>query len=337
MKLIGLLVPCLLLAQEPRFSRARLETRAAGANFESEFRNLVSSRAEPAWIGYAMASVPGARNNCCLSDGCWGCALEGGRGVFTTAGQVYLEPAGHFVVLFRAAERKVEKIRAYSLDCQLDAGDLPVYWFTGVRAADSLSLLAGFVKNEPERTSSAALGAIAWHADAGADRLLEQYAAPAELESLRRNAIFWLGSARGRPGYDVVLRIAREDSNERIRERAVFALSVSKEPAAVDAMIDIARNDKTPRVRSQALFWLAHKAGAKVGPAISSAIDSDPDLQVKKRAVFALSQLRDEGVPLLIQVARTNRNPEIRKQAMFWLGQSKDPRALNFFEEVLKK
>jgi len=39
---------------------------------------------------------------------------------------------------------------------------------------------------------------------------------------------------------------------------------------------------------------------------------------------------------LLIQVARTNRNPEVRKRAIFWLGQSKDERALSFIEEVLK-
>jgi len=39
---------------------------------------------------------------------------------------------------------------------------------------------------------------------------------------------------------------------------------------------------------------------------------------------------------MLIQVARNNRNPAVRKQAMFWLGQSSDPRALAFFEELLK-
>jgi len=40
---------------------------------------------------------------------------------------------------------------------------------------------------------------------------------------------------------------------------------------------------------------------------------------------------------LLIQVARTHRNPAVRKQPMFWLGQSKDPRALAFFEEILAR
>jgi hypothetical protein len=42
-------------------------------------------------------------------------------------------------------------------------------------------------------------------------------------------------------------------------------------------------------------------------------------------------------VPLLIQVARTNKTPEVRRQAMFWLGQSKDPRAVEFFAEILAK
>ena len=70
---------------------------------------------------------------------------------------------------------------------------------------------------------------------------------------------------------------------------------------------------------------------------ISDAIERDPDTDVKKKAVFALQQLPDgEGVPMLIQVARTNKNPAVRKQAMFWLGQSNDPRALAFFEQVLK-
>jgi len=36
-------------------------------------------------------------------------------------------------------------------------------------------------------------------------------------------------------------------------------------------------------------------------------------------------------------VAKTNQNAAVRKQAMFWLGQSKDARALEFFAEVLAK
>ena len=72
--------------------------------------------------------------------------------------------------------------------------------------------------------------------------------------------------------------------------------------------------------------------------AAAQPLDRDPDTDVKKRAVFALSQLpKDDGVPKLIEVARSNRNAAVRQQAMFWLGQSNDPRAVKFFEDILLK
>ena len=137
----------------------------------------------------------------------------------------------------------------------------------------------------------------------------------------------------------MVSRIARTDPNDRLREHAVFALTQNKDPEAIRTVIEVARNDKVARVRGQALFWLAQRAGKQVAEAeLQRAIDNDPETEVKKKAVFGLTQMpENEGIPLLIQVAKTNRNPAVRKQAMFWLGQSKDPRALSFFEEVLTR
>jgi hypothetical protein len=81
---------------------------------------------------------------------------------------------------------------------------------------------------------------------------------------------------------------------------------------------------------------VASAAGERAAPAIAEAIERDPETDVKKRAVFALSQLPDgEGVPRLIEVAEHHSNAAVRRQAMFWLGQSKDPRALAFFERIL--
>jgi HEAT repeat protein len=92
-------------------------------------------------------------------------------------------------------------------------------------------------------------------------------------------------------------------------------------------------------VRGQALFWIAQKARKKTdADVIRAAADNDPDVEIKKKAVFALSQIPNgEGVPDLIRVATENKSREVRKQAMFWLGQSKDPRALAFFEKVLSQ
>jgi HEAT repeat protein len=188
---------------------------------------------------------------------------------------VRLEGASQLFVLFRVENGAVNRVRTFSEDCPLDAGGLTLHWLTGVRPADSVTVLAGFTDASSERrVADGALGALAMHA----------------------------------------------------------------EPAALDRLAAAARQGATTHVRGQALFWLAQRAGEKAIGVISEAIASDPETDVKRRAVFALSQLpKDEGVPRLIEVARTNTNPAVRKQAMFWLGQSRDPRALRFFEEILFK
>ncbi len=85
--------------------------------------------------------------------------------------------------------------------------------------------------------------------------------------------------------------------------------------------------------------WLAEAAGeAAVKDLAALAGDDTLDRDVREHAVFALSQEpKDVGVPALIQIARSNRDPEVRKKAFFWLGQSNDPRALALFEEVLTR
>ena len=245
-------------------------------------------------------------------------------------------------MLYRLEAKQVVKIRVASEDCVVDAGGLPFIWLTGVKAPESVALLATYVRrldfeeHGERKIGSGALTAIALHADASADRALESFTAPEQREALRKQAAFWMGAARGKAGLIALQRMAKADPSSDVRAHVAFALSVSHEPEALDEMIRMAHDDTSSHVRGQALFWLAQRAGKKAVGIITGAIENDPDTEVKKKAVFALSQLpKDEGVPKLIEVAQTNRNPAVRKQAMFWLGQSNDPRALQFFEKVL--
>ena len=131
--------------------------------------------------------------------------------------------------------------------------------------------------------------------------------------------------------------LAQSSASNRMVESTVTAMAMHEGQPALETLVALARDHSSTKVRGSALFWLAQRAGQKAVGTITGAIENDPDTEVKKKAVFALSQLpKDEGVPLLIQQARANKNPAVRKQAMFWLGQSKDPRALKFFEEILR-
>lgn len=148
----------------------------------------------------------------------------------------------------------------------------------------------------------------------------------------------WMTGVPAAQSIAFLQQLAHQDGAHDVANGAILGLSMHDDPMALDALIQLAKADPSSHIREQALFWLAQKAGARASATIENAILNDPDTNVKKRAVFALSQLpKDEGVPKLIEVARTQRNPEVRKQAFFWLGQSKDPRALAFFEQVLAK
>src|SRR5262249_45381987 len=280
---------------------------------------------------------------------CGRCRLEDGHsGNNMTSrdeqGTAKLEAPRSMAVLFRAQGKRITKIRLVSLDCELDAGGLRFTWLDSVKPAESVQLLETFVHgkdqdaDEDEHVWHGALTAIALQADPAADRALESFTQPNEPESLRRQAAFWLGAARERPGLHLLQKRAKSEPSSEVRPHVAFALSISHQPGATQTMIGMAHDDESSHVRGQALFWLAHKAGEKAVGAITGAIDNDPDTDVKEKAVFALSQLpRDEGVPKLIEVAQNNRNLAVRKQAMFWLGQSNDPRALAFFEKVLSR
>jgi hypothetical protein len=129
------------------------------------------------------------------------------------------------------------------------------------------------------------------------------------------------------------------DRSNRVTKPALTALGMHEGTVASRSLITIARNHPATSARNDALFWLSQRAGDSLAAgAIAEAIEKDPDTDVRKRAVFALSQLpKDESIPKLIDVAKNNRNAAVRQQAMFWLGQSNDPRALKFFEDVLLK
>jgi hypothetical protein len=334
--------------QQPHVQNARMETRSAAGGLEAMLRLIVNAQTSPEWVGYAVPIIPGDRQTCCWNDSVRGCFLEpssNDRTIVVSNNQtVKLEGPTQLVVLYRVENREVGKVRSFSPECELDAGGLPFMWLTGVNAAESVKLLEGIAKDtagtarDQIRRAESAESAIAMHADPAADQALEDLLAPNQPEQVRRQSVFWLGNARGRRGFEVVSRIVREDPSDKLREHAVFALTQSKDTQALNVVAGVAHNDRSPHVRGQALFWLAQRAGQKIAEsAINDAIANDPETEVKKKAVFALTQMpAGQGVPLLIQVARTNRNPEVRKQAMFWLGQSKDERALAFIEEVLK-
>ena len=148
-----------------------------------------------------------------------------------------------------------------------------------------------------------------------------------------------LGTVPAREAADYLLSIAQSERGS-MGEKAIFPATIVDSADVWPSLIRIARNPNLPRsTRTHSVFWVGQAAGEAATRGLSDiVVDNGVDREVREQAVFALSQRpREEGIPALIAIARSNRDPEIRKKAMFWLGQSGDPRALDLFEEILTK
>ncbi|MFL5527780.1 MAG: HEAT repeat domain-containing protein [Gemmatimonadaceae bacterium] len=148
-----------------------------------------------------------------------------------------------------------------------------------------------------------------------------------------------LGMVPAREAADYLVSLVQSERGS-MGEKAILPATLADSAVIWPALIRIARNPDVPRgTRSQSVFWLGQAAGDAATRGLNDlVVDNGVDREVREQAVFALSQRpREEGVPALIAVARTNKDPEIRKKALFWLGQSRDARALDLFEELLTK
>jgi hypothetical protein len=148
-----------------------------------------------------------------------------------------------------------------------------------------------------------------------------------------------LGTVGAREAAAYLLAVAEKDSG-RAAEKAILPAVLADSAIIWPDLLRIARNDRISRkVRRSSVFWLGQAAGEAATRGLTELVDDRAaDRDVRESAVFALSQRpKDEGVPALLRIARQNPDPELRKKAIFWLGQSEDPRALALFEELLTK
>jgi HEAT repeat protein len=279
---------------------------------------------------------------------------------------------GVFVLHEADAAGSVSRVEIYNLDRKREYSGYPVYWLGRGANEESLNYLRALIESNPsDKIAQNATVAIGLHDDPRVSDVLKTLVRGSKNQEVRRTAVHWLGFIGVETNFLADL-VRNEAEDEDVRRAAGHALGVSSDPAslsvlmglyetvanrelkrslvhsisinqnqdaAIDFLIKLAKTERDGEARNQALFWLGHKAGEKSLGVIKDVVEKeDADTEVQKHAVFVLSRRPvDEAVPLLIKIARTHQKPEVRKQAMFWLGRTGDPRALAFFEEILGK
>lgn len=151
------------------------------------------------------------------------------------------------------------------------------------------------------------------------------------------NRVTDLGDVPSQSAASYLITLAKQ-APASVGHKAVFPATLGDSVRIWPSLMQLARDVAVPsQTRRDAVFWLGQMAGGSVTANLAQLVTEDTvDRAVRESAVFALSQRpKDEGIPALIHVATTNRDPSVRKKALFWLGQSNDPRALALFESIL--
>jgi HEAT repeat protein len=155
---------------------------------------------------------------------------------------------------------------------------------------------------------------------------------------LRKTAIRVL-SERGEAAVDDLLKLFDSETAPDVKRSVLQSLSAIKSTRIEDKLFEVARGNETIEVRRQAIRLIGERVSKRSFEFLSATAQSnDANAEVQVQAVRSIGERHaEESVPLLIKIAKTHPNQMVRKQAIRSLGESGDPRAIEYFREVLSK
>ncbi len=219
-----------------------------------------------------------------------------------------------------------------------DLENMPLVWLGRFKQPISFEFIAGLFKgSEFKFAKEELLPGIGIHADlqetteflAGIYKSDESY-------ELREDALFWLGQQDNYTAFEILKQAVSDAPSEDLKEKAVMGIGQLDLPEALDELIVIARKNRNMELRQEAIMWLGHKAVKKAEDELKGFVENDPDIEIKKRALFALANQSDNNVDFLINLAMSNRSLQIRKHAIWALGSTDNPRAVEALINLAK-
>ena len=213
-----------------------------------------------------------------------------------------------------------------------------VFWLSQVPGSTGLldEILKG---NGDENIKDKALFALSQQNEPRAQQILRDFAGREnENSDLREKAIFWLGQRRGTENTEFLRGLYSRLTNEDLKEKILFSLSQQKGAGNEQWLMNIAVNPQEDiELRKKALFW-AGQSGVAISE-MSKLYDRMGDSEMREQIIFVLSQRQRDPAAMdkLFDIAKNEKDPELRKKAIFWLGQSRDPRVQQFLMDLINR
>jgi HEAT repeat protein len=204
-----------------------------------------------------------------------------------------------------------------------------IFWLSQVGSEKAVGALDSILRTSTDRRlQDKAIFALSQQDSPKARQALRVYAERTDApEGLREQAIFWIGQSGGKESIPYLRELFGKIKGEELRKKILFSVAQADEAEGGKWLVGVARDRTHPiELRKQALFW-AGQGGAGIGD-LASLYSTFDDREMKEQLIFVYSQREEPAaVDKLLEIARRDPDSELRKKALFWLGQSDDPRA----------
>jgi HEAT repeat protein len=212
-----------------------------------------------------------------------------------------------------------------------------VFWLSQVGSDRAVAALDSILRSSKDPDiQEKAVFALSQHDLPRAQQALRTYAERGDVpETVREKAIFWLGQRETSENAAFLRSLYGRLKTEELKKKVLFSLSQMGGDENGRWLLGVARDTAQGiKMRKQALFW-AGQGGVSIAE-LTRLYGTVTDREMREQLVFVYSQ-RDEPAALdkLIEIAKQDSNPELRKRALFWLGQSDQARAVQAIQEII--
>jgi hypothetical protein len=232
-----------------------------------------------------------------------------------------------------------------------------VQWLSSVNTERAAKALDSILFNAVDAdTRDRALSALSQHRSPSARASLRKFAEQANIPTdLRVRAVYYIAQGRRTGDEAEYLRtLFNKTASPEIREAIIQGVANQRTPDRTSWLLGIARDrNQEIEIRKKALYYAGQAPCCNGSFGQTSNVPSytlelkdllplydefNGQQEMQEQMLYVYAQRREtEATDKLLAIAKAEKNPELRRKAVSWLAQRKDPRVKQFLLDLLKQ
>ncbi len=239
----------------------------------------------------------------------------------------------------RSAETARILLQSARSDPDPEVREQAVFWLSQVNTPEATAALDSILQHATDRLQEKAVFALSQQRSEAASRALRDHLERTTTpDDIKENIIFWLGQRRSEENAQYLREFYARTTSPELKKKVIFSLSQMNLEENARWIMAIALDESASvEVRKNALFWAGQMRAVDIED-LTSLYDRMTDPEMREHLIFIYSQRRESAaVDKLMDIARNGTSRELRGKAIFWLGQSNDPRVIEFLMEIINR